>query len=185
MPLKTRIDIVGRKFGKLQVLEYSHTQNSKAFWRCLCDCGNLKTTDYGSLKYGNVKSCGCLKSDARKGKYGMSAFRFVLYSYKRNAKIRSLDFLISDDEFLRLSLLNCFYCGASPSNIQRGKRLFGEYKYNGIDRLDNNKGYIEGNVVPCCGICNKAKRDLSYDDFISWVNRLSDNMMSKKISFAS
>jgi len=27
----------------------------------------------------------------------------------------------------------------------------------GLDRIDNDKGYLENNVVPCCWICNKIK----------------------------
>lgn len=47
-----------------------------------------------------------------------------------------------------------------------------EYLYNGLDRVDSNKGYLKENVVPCCEICNKAKRDLSLCQFKKWINRL-------------
>lgn len=47
-----------------------------------------------------------------------------------------------------------------------------DYAYNGIDRMDNSKGYVDGNVLPCCSICNHAKHVMNYDDFISWINRI-------------
>jgi hypothetical protein len=31
-------------------------------------------------------------------------------------------------------------------------------------------GYVPGNVVPCCHICNLAKKDMSYEEFISWID---------------
>jgi len=29
----------------------------------------------------------------------------------------------------------------------------------GLDRIDNSKGYVSGNVVPCCGLCNRIRGD--------------------------
>lgn len=50
------IDITGRRFGMLTVVEYvGHGK-----WKCLCDCGSVKIAQYKHLKYGNTKSCGCL-----------------------------------------------------------------------------------------------------------------------------
>jgi hypothetical protein len=34
------------------------------------------------------------------------------------------------------------------------KELVGEWVYNGIDRVDNNKQYIKENLVSCCKKCN-------------------------------
>jgi hypothetical protein len=33
--------------------------------------------------------------------------------------------------------------------------------YNGIDRIDNTKGYTSGNCLACCIRCNKLKGKLS------------------------
>ena len=60
-----RTDIVGQKFGKLEVLRYygtSQSSNGHALWECKCDCGNLYVTDSNSLKSGHTQSCGCLVS---------------------------------------------------------------------------------------------------------------------------
>jgi len=46
------------------------------------------------------------------------------------------------------------------------------YIYNGLDRIDNEKGYLLDNVTPCCKICNQAKHALSLDDFLAWCQRL-------------
>lgn len=53
----------------------------------------------------------------------------------------------------------CYLCGKVPAQISgnrpRGARLY----YNGIDRVDNSLGYIEGNVRSCCKKCNSVKSD--------------------------
>jgi hypothetical protein len=58
-----RSSLVGLRFGRLTVQRYSHKlkQNKgwRHFWRCLCDCGELKTTDTNSLRQGLTVSCGC------------------------------------------------------------------------------------------------------------------------------
>ena len=57
--------------------------------------------------------------------------------------------------------------------VKQKKRLSSEVlKINGIDRIDNNIGYTKENSVPCCEICNKAKRDMSYNDFINYLKRI-------------
>jgi hypothetical protein len=43
----------------------------------------------------------------------------------------------------------------------------------GLDRLDNDIGYMSGNVVPCCGICNTTKNSmLSSEEMIEVVKLL-------------
>ena len=49
----------------------------------------------------------------------------------------------------------------------------GDFIYNGIDRLDNNEGYLPSNVVTCCKICNRAKHSLTVVEFLEWVRDIS------------
>jgi hypothetical protein len=41
---------------------------------------------------------------------------------------------------------------------------------NGIDRVDNTKGYSVDNCVPCCRRCNVAKADMTPDQFLGWAS---------------
>ena len=52
-------DIIGRKFGMLQVEKCIGTVNGKLRYQCKCDCGNERTTDRYSLLNGTASSCGC------------------------------------------------------------------------------------------------------------------------------
>jgi hypothetical protein len=62
-----RIDLTGKVFGKLTVVEYSHTKTIEgttyAYWQCKCTCGNKSIIQGSSLKCGATKSCGCAKLD--------------------------------------------------------------------------------------------------------------------------
>lgn len=49
----------GEVFGRLTVVEDRGGKNVL----CRCECGGQKVTSRGSLKTGNVRSCGCLKKE--------------------------------------------------------------------------------------------------------------------------
>lgn len=58
-------NLIGQKFGKLLVLEKDinfSKEQKKTYWKCLCDCGNIKTVYHTCLTSGDTSSCGCLKS---------------------------------------------------------------------------------------------------------------------------
>lgn len=62
-----RSDYTGKKFGRLLLLKYTHSDKySHQMYKCLCDCGNIKIIPIGYMKSGNTKSCGCLKKEFRK-----------------------------------------------------------------------------------------------------------------------
>jgi len=182
--MNRKIDLSGQRFGLLVVTSYSHTKDGKHkayYWNCACDCGNTTVVDGGSLRQSRTRSCGCLLGKWNKLSEGESAFHSVVSAYKAGAKRRGLSFELTEDEFREISSQDCFYCGHMPSNIKRPslRSNSGHYKYNGIDRLDNRFGYIDGNVVPCCENCNKAKRTMPYDEFVDWISSAYFHMKMK------
>lgn len=50
------------------------------------------------------------------------------------------------------------------------------FLYNGIDRINNDNGYIAGNVVACCFPHNRMKGKLSQSKFIELVFKMSNYM---------
>lgn len=100
----------------------------------------------------------------------------IFRSYQRAAKIRNYNFELTKIKFLEIINKNCHYCNAYPSNKARNQNNTGNYYYNGIDRVDNSKGYIEENVVPCCINCNRAKSDMHYENFLKWIKNIYNNL---------
>ena len=65
--IKRNQDITGMRFGKLVVLErdyqYEREHNTNSsYWKCKCDCGNIKTIRRASLVSGTTQSCGCARA---------------------------------------------------------------------------------------------------------------------------
>ncbi len=85
-------------------------------------------------------------------------YRRYIYDAQRRGK----EFNLSLDIFETLISSPCFYCNTPPVQVYCQKSA--GYKvptlvYSGIDRYDNDRGYVPGNVVPCCASCNKSKKD--------------------------
>ena len=56
-------DMLGKRFGKLTVIEKSEiVKDRKICWICKCDCGNTCIVSGKALRNGTTQSCGCLKS---------------------------------------------------------------------------------------------------------------------------
>ena len=53
------IDLTGRRFGRLTVIERAENRNNHTMWRCVCECGNEITTRMDNLTRGGSLSCGC------------------------------------------------------------------------------------------------------------------------------
>ncbi len=53
--------MIGKKFGKLIVIEKSSIKHKfdRAYYVCKCDCGNIKEILGTSLTRGKSKTCGC------------------------------------------------------------------------------------------------------------------------------
>lgn len=65
-----RKDLTGQRFGRLVVIKYDCTKNTKLRWLCKCDCGNIKSISGSSLSNGTI-SCGC-KTLEINTKHGMA-----------------------------------------------------------------------------------------------------------------
>jgi len=155
----------GQKFGKLTVLSKTerpkHLKNRNSYWLCRCDCGKEKVTQGSLLKSGGTQSCGCIrfgKASPLRKKFGESDRHGLLIIYRRHAIKRNLSFELSQAEFNHLVSLNCYYCERPPESLTTNtKHSYGRLPYNGVDRVDNDKGYCVDNCVPCCGKCNNKK----------------------------
>lgn len=182
------VDMVGARCGRLVVIRRLGSRGTAALWLCQCDCGKTKVVSRPSLKGGYVKSCGCLYRESRtrkKSKYtckmepGKSAFNNLLKGYKIAARHRELEWKLSVEEFRSLISSLCFYCGTKPSKVRKVSRN-GSLSWNGIDRIDNQLGYLSHNVVSCCDVCNHAKCNMSQREFMGWVLKTAEHLDSNR-----
>ena len=55
-----------------------------------------------------------------------------------------------------------------------------EINFTGIDRYDSKLGYTIENSVPCCKNCNRAKSDLSFEDFKLHIKKIYEWLHQKE-----
>jgi hypothetical protein len=187
------INISGQRFGRLVAIKVVERQRRgttvELIWLCQCDCGNTKRVKRSSLGK-SVNSCGCLRKEitqerGRKNKghglpSGVAAKNKLYDKYRRQAGFRGLVFALSMEQFENLTQGDCYYCGDSPYQTTKEKSSNGQYTYNGIDRVDNNDGYVISNCVSCCGTCNKAKLSMSEDEFAGWADKVYHHFAQHK-----
>jgi hypothetical protein len=83
----------------------------------------------------------------------------------RGANERNMLFTLSYEDYIKITLQPCYYCGFQS-----------EYKVNGIDRINNNKGYIQSNCLSCCKMCNIIKHINHPIAFIDKINAILNYM---------
>lgn len=174
-----RIDEVGNKYGRLTVImsvnSFGRGSKKRSKFLCKCDCGNEVIVQGANLRSGHTKACG---EHINELEYGESAFRRVVARIRGQAIRRGYSWELDYDFVKHITSSSCFYCGESPKQISFGGKR-GDYIYNGIDRIDNSKGYTPKNVVPCCGICNRAKDVMSLERFKSLITNIYTNWASR------
>lgn len=173
------------KFGRWLVLE----KLDKIFYLCECSCGHKRKVRKTNLLNGSSNSCGCL---AREIKIQMNTDRknsvsketrqikYLYSQYKSHAKYNKREFTLDLAIFRSLVFSNCHYCGNKPSNLVKNSIYGGPFFYNGIDRKDTLGHYTLENSLPCCIICNRAKNNLSYEEFINWILSLQSKFVYSK-----
>lgn len=184
-------DLTGRVFGRLVVMGRSEdytqplTGKKSVKWSCKCSCGNNTSVRGVNLISGNTRSCGCLHREAARERRllaeGEASFNIVFSRYKRRAEKTGLSFSLSEDTFKGLTKGNCVYCGVPPEQVESDCKKSTPYIYNGVDRVDNTKGYEEGNVVSCCGFCNFAKSNYSQEEFLSKIKSIYENLTLQNV----
>lgn len=142
------IDLTGKKFGKLTVIQRDGTIGKHTAWLCVCECGNTKKIRSDHLIHHSTISCGCYEKQARERgnhlKHGDSNSR--LFEIWCGMKKRCFN-------------PNCKayqnYGGRGITVCEEWKNDFSEFKkwalgngYNdslSIDRIDVNGIYSPGN----------------------------------------
>ena len=144
-----KIDLTGKRFVRLKVLEYSHSKKykhcTKVYWRCICDCGNECVVCSDRLRSGKTKSCGCLRKEIAceyNDLIGMKFGRLVVLSFDHKDKFGERYWLCKCDcgnekvirgSSLTKGVTKSCGCFANERRIESHKK--------------NNDYYIEENIA--------------------------------------
>jgi hypothetical protein len=176
---------IGKRFNRLTIVADAGSKRvgkngeSKRMVKAKCDCGVTCLKQFGLVRRGVVKSCGCLQREwvskhalSRRKPLGESSFHAFYKGYYYGAKKRKLEFSLTKEQFSYLVQQKCVYCGVDPMDVFQPQARYGGYIHNGIDRVDNSKGYTLDNSVTACRTCNLAKGTMTSREFEAWINRL-------------
>lgn len=148
-------DYTGMRFGRLQVLEYSHQERSPSGrirnkWSCLCDCGNKVLVCEQELKRGHTKSCGCYQRERALAACTKRGYRHTkIYHTWLDIKQRCTNSRRRD--FKNYGGRGITICGEWAEDFMNfygyvtKLEHFGEPGYS-IDRINVNGNYEPGNV---------------------------------------
>lgn len=147
-------------------------------WLFQCDCGATKVKPLYKVCSGYTKSCGCLTPWVARNSSGTivrSKDYSDGYALYKEWWTRYYSDGCSLEQYIHMSKQPCHYCG----RIGVGQRTkYGTtIRCNGLDRIDSTKDHSPSNIVTCCKDCNRAKSNMSYEDFIRWITELYLNII--------
>lgn len=171
-----KLDLTGKQFGKLTALCLDKPKGIHRTWKCKCSCGEEIIVYQTHLIQGNTSSCGCTKiKSINYGFTGCGDIHGTRFSdIKSKAIKRNIEFSITIEYIWNLFEKQNRKCALSGLSITFGKRSK-EYGTASLDRIDNSKGYVEGNVWWVHKDINKMKNVHSVEYFIELCKLISRN----------
>lgn len=144
--MKTYEDLTGRKFGRLTVIDLQRT-DGRIYWKCKCDCGNIKLIPRGSLVSGRTRSCGCYNRERAvetNTTHGMTETR--LYQTWQNMKNRCRNKNVESYKYYgERGISLCDEWNESFKSFAKWSMENGYAEELSIDRIDPNIGYEPSN----------------------------------------
>lgn len=167
-----------RKFGQLTALELvGFDALNQPSWLCKCKCGTEKKISQNYLDRKIVTCCGCSKIKNSGFSYGEVSYNYY-YRVKKGAATRDIEFNIVPKDIWNQYIQQNKKCALSGIKIEFGK-LNDKYKVIGqtasVDRIDNSKGYIEGNIQIVHKDINRMRGKLSVKKFKEWCKLITEN----------
>ena len=154
------IDLTGKRFGRLTVLEKGASDKSGTVrWLCECNCGEKRVVRGNSLKAGGTKSCGCLPHPHFIDLAGKKFGKLTVIKRTKNTQSSAAKWICrcecGEETIATTSILNSgkkISCGCAYMRDLTGRR-FG--KLTIIDRAPNKGKKVTWNCRCDCG--NKTK----------------------------
>lgn len=176
---KRWVDHSNKIYNNLKCIKYMFSIEGRAQWEVECLlCHRILNMDIGRVKSGHSKSCGCQIHHKKELSESVEIWckKQIYTKYKHRAKDSDMLFDLTFENFCNILDLPCFYCG----DIKTQKFAHHNFpnrilRYNGIDRFDNDKGYIIDNCMPCCIVCNRMKLNMPYYKFFTHIVKIYKN----------
>ena len=172
-------DLSGKKFGRLTPLEIDPIRTGKSiFWKCKCDCGNIKSVKTIHLTQSKIVSCGCSRKVRGNQHPTWKGFGEISHTYfnsiRWGALKRDIVFDITIQDMWELFLKQNRKCTLSKLDLIPPVGRWDEFTAS-LDRIDPMKGYTKENVQWIHKDINKMKQALTQDHFINLCKQVATN----------
>lgn len=122
-------------------------------------CSSLVSKHYSAIsrskkRHGSVISCGCENNN------------ILAKEYLLNLRKPQNQFYLSFVQFSDLKKSPCYYCSDDTSG--------------NLGLITNSRGFFIENTVPLCNSCMLSKGDKTHDEFVEYLNRITENVNRKK-----
>ena len=177
LPKISDVDLVGKRFGSLVVIEIIRIGGHKSRQIvCKCDCGNIESTTHSVLEHKyKVRCIKCTKIFKPNFKgYGKIGLRWWTQHILRRKEKHGMEINISIKYAWDLLVKQNFKCALTGVDIQFPNSRKDKLANASIDRIENSKGYIVGNIQWVDMTINMIKGKLNNDEFIN-ICRLINN----------
>lgn len=176
----------GQRIGKRTILDptlvnkrYGNSEYETPHVLTRCDCGKELYASVYNLVKGRGSSCGLCWNGKLSNNIAWKGCGSIPGRYfnnlKRNAEKRNLEFDITI-EYLHTLYLNqngkCALCGDEIYFSEARKYTMDTSA--SLDRIDNDKGYVKGNVQFVSKKLNFAKHKSSNKEFIEMCKKVAD-----------
>ena len=163
---------MGDKYNDWEVIDdqiYKVSSNRASYWKVRCKCGY--ETLRCSTHLTNLRGKACKSCVKRKNTFEQSYLNRV----KARAEKSKFEFNLDVDYIVALLKKQGHKCSLSGIKIEVRKLWHGDITQTAsLDRIDNTKGYIKGNVIVISQLANCMKSSSSPEElkqFAKWINK--------------
>jgi hypothetical protein len=179
---KYKIPELNQRFNKLVFIKEIIGTGNRKYWECKCDCGKIKEFPYWSVFIGTTKSCGCyqrqITSNAKWKGHGEISGKYWT-EIKEGAKRRQISFELTIEEGWELFLKQNKKCNLSGLEIEFSRMKHKFPQTASLDRIDNSKGYITGNIQWLHKSVNLMKHCFDEKYFTDLCVKITENLRKK------
>lgn len=161
-------NLIGKKFGKLTVLKENgfvkdNLGKNHRIYECLCDCGNITYAQHQYLEFGDVTSCGCLRS---KGEFQIEQLlKEHNINFQREFSFKDLkDLSLLRFDFAIFDCSNNLYCLIEFQGEQHYNTSNGYYNETIIKHDKMKIDYCEKNNIKLNIIKYKRNHNLTFEE---------------------
>lgn len=160
-------DLTGLKLNKWTIISFVERGKNDCIWRCKCDCGFEKNMTRSNFLNQTSKQCkSCYSKSMRNNKKDFTQTAYGRIKYGANE--RNIEFNISIEYCRELYIKQDKKCALTRLPISFSETSQGHNHGEStasLDRIDNLKGYIEGNVQWIHKDVNRMKSVFSQEYF--------------------